>query len=128
MEFYFDGGCKPNPGRMDIGVVCKKLGIAHYEKRGRGTNNQAEWLALIQAVRFARDHGVASVTFIGDSQLVVNQAMGRWQIKNAEMRDLCAEFRNEVAGMDYYVQFVPRERNLAGHLIEAQEGTLVNAR
>ena len=54
LKLFFDGGCRPNPGRIEIGVVVR--GVTHIlDDCGHGTNSDAEWLAAIHALRIARE-------------------------------------------------------------------------
>ena len=48
IKVYFDGGCRPYPGRMELAVVIH--GQAHIQLEvGRGTSQDAEWLAVLMA-------------------------------------------------------------------------------
>ena len=87
-RIYFDGACLPkNPGGIAcFGVVAvDSNNIRVKEKWGivseHGTNNIAEWNGLIEALKLARKLGWKDVKILGDSQLVVNQFNGLWQIK-----------------------------------------------
>ncbi|EHJ59740.1 ribonuclease HI [Novosphingobium pentaromativorans US6-1] len=73
MKVFFDGGCRPNPGRIEAAVVLR--GRAHlFEDLGHGTNGDAEWLALIQALELTRAMGLTDVELIGDALAIVNRA------------------------------------------------------
>lgn len=75
VKIFFDGGCRPNPGAMEIAVVAR--GRAHILRDiGRGTNDDAEWLALIHAVTVARALGCADYLLLGDAATVIAQANG----------------------------------------------------
>lgn len=75
MKVHFDGGCRPNPGRVEIAVVV--AGICYYESDlGIGTNNDAEWLAAIHVLQVASDMSLTDIQLFGDSALVVDQANG----------------------------------------------------
>ena len=41
----------------------------------RATNNGAEWLALIKGLELARDTGIEEMTVIGDSLIVIREAI-----------------------------------------------------
>lgn len=72
-KVFFDGGCRPNPGRMEAAVVVR--GAVHlFDDLGVGTNRDAEWLALIRALELARSLGLAEVELVGDSIDVIKQA------------------------------------------------------
>ena len=48
--FFFDGGCRPNPGRIEA-AVARGGQVWFDDALGEGDNNEAEWLALLMAVR-----------------------------------------------------------------------------
>lgn len=82
---WFDGSCGPtNPGNMGIGAILKVgedvIGTVSAAA-GQGTNNEAEWLALIGLLEKARELEVDELEVRGDSQLVIKQVMGKWKVK-----------------------------------------------
>ena len=99
-EIVFDGGSLGNPGKgygsfeiMSGGEVYK-LGREEYP--GSITNNQAEYMTLIESLKWLADdlgeeRGKATIRIHGDSQLVVNQINGTWKVKNARMIPLVEE-------------------------------------
>lgn len=114
VTFFFDGGCRPNPGPMEVAVVTR--GQTHIrDGLGVGDNNQAEWLALLFAVELALAQGASDALFVGDSTLVVEQARGRWRCRSAHLQPCLEAFAAAVAGIPR-VRFrqLPRSRNLAG--------------
>jgi ribonuclease HI len=121
LKIYFDGGCKPNPGIREVAVVvCSKRPECHHERLNYGTNNEAEWLALLWAIEIAQTHDARNITFIGDSKLVINQALGLWKIKHEPLIPFKEHFvqRKRNLGKINLV-FVRRQFNLAGHHLEA---------
>lgn len=120
MKIYFDGGCKPNPGKMEIAVVIDGAPpLSFHERLAHGTNNEAEWIALLWAMEIALAYQHKKTTFVGDSNLVVNQALGLWRVKHAPLLPYLAEFqllREKFSRVQ--LEFVRREHNLAGHHIE----------
>jgi ribonuclease HI len=75
LKIFFDGGCRPNPGAMEIAVVIG--GQVHIERDiGHGSSMDAEWLALIHALRLDRGLHCADIILLGDSAAVVAQANG----------------------------------------------------
>lgn len=99
-ELVFDGGSIGNPGRAYGSYRWKpKGGRASPAERlafGTGTNNQAEYRALVAGLQRLlgelKLEGVrlASVELEvrGDSRLVINQLSGKWKVKNAVLKDL----------------------------------------
>ena len=113
-KVYFDGGCRPNPGEMAVAVVLR--GIVHHRPAlGIGTNNDAEWFALIHALRIAQDLEAGPFDLLGDSALVVNQANGIWPCRSPELRAHAEMFATLVAiRAPARIRRVPRSQNLAG--------------
>lgn len=126
VKIYFDGGCKPNPGQMEIGVVfVHEDGSekAYYEKLGDGTNNQAEWLALIYGLFRASELGFTEVEMIGDSKNVCMQASGTWKMKpSSKLYSFWQEFK-QIEGdfSSLKVSHVLRHMNLAGIMLEERK-------
>lgn len=113
LKVFFDGGCRPNPGGMEIAVVAG--GQAEILRDvGYGTNTDAEWLALIHALRVARSLGRADVVLLGDSASVVGQANGTAKCRGLAVRHLEAFCELVAAGSAPRVQYVKRGQNLAG--------------
>ena len=104
-EIVFDGGSLGNPGKgygsyeiMSRGEVYR---LSREEFQGTLTNNQAEYMTLIEALAWLSDHlgedrTKATVTIHGDSKLVVNQINGTWKVKNVRMIPLVEQARKLV--------------------------------
>ncbi len=87
---YTDGACLGNPGPMGLGVFLKagdnQLRLSEYA--GIGTNNKAEYLALIKGLKTAIKHGVDELYVYMDSNLVVQQINGNWRVKDEGLKVL----------------------------------------
>jgi ribonuclease HI len=122
MEIYFDGGCAPNPGKMSSCIViCRpneKAEALTMKNLGQGTNNIAEWSALIWAVVWAKDNGIQKCVIIGDSKLAINQAQGLWKINNQVLATLFEQFKQLSQGIELEFRHVLRDSNLAGIYLE----------
>ena len=99
-EIVFDGGALGNPGKGYGSYEITSDGdVTRRQRHDYGdnvTNNQAEYQTLIEALRWLTtalgDAAVAtSVTVNGDSQLVLNQLLGKWKVKNEGLRPLHRE-------------------------------------
>jgi ribonuclease HI len=114
LKIYFDGGCQPNPGKIEIAVVVR--GVTYYfDDIGCGTNNDAEWLALIHALRVAQSLGVAEFILIGDSALVIGQANGIAKCRSGALQRHLDLFKSLTSGHDRVrVRRIGRAQNLAG--------------
>lgn len=122
MIIYFDGGCNPNPGMMETCYVVNGKEVYDRRNFGIGTNNVAEWSALIDALLHCEENGYTNVTIYGDSKLVVNQAMGTWKIKKDEFNLFKSEADRIRSKVKANIVYVPRDKNLAGIYLE--HGTL----
>lgn len=89
---YTDGGSRNNPGPAALGVVVKDATgkiLAHYgEYLGNQTNNYAEYMAIISALKKAHELGATEVDCIADSKLVVEQLRGNWRVKEPTLQKL----------------------------------------
>jgi ribonuclease HI len=75
IKIFFDGGCRPNPGRIEVAVVAR--GVTYFKPDfGRGSSNDAEWLAALHALHVAGELGLQDVQLLGDSAFVIDQANG----------------------------------------------------
>ena len=91
---FFDGACRGNPGPMAIGVVLMENGkrVKELSKRiGIGTNNIAEWRALIEGLKLAKAHGCRELEVRGDSQLIIKQITGQYKVKSDNLVPLFNE-------------------------------------
>lgn len=119
LKVFFDGGCRPNPGPIEVAVVAR--GVAHvFEDGGAGSNSDAEWLALVRALEFCRDHGLEGVELIGDALEVVRQADAA--LRNGHGAQPHAARFLELAGQvrPARIRWIRREQNLAGIALAAR--------
>ncbi len=113
IKIYFDGGCRPNPGKMETAVVTGGAAVV-VRDAGIGSSQDAEWLALIAALRLARDLGLANLILLGDAAGVVAQANGTVRARG-EAAEHLAHFRALAGdGPAPAVRHIKRTQNLAG--------------
>ena len=89
-EGYFDGSAAPNPGQMTIGGYVKRVSdkqkVHVYSiKLGHGTNNEAEYLSLIELCETLEGLGIKNINIYGDSLLVINQVNKVWKARDPRM-------------------------------------------
>lgn len=81
-----DGGCRGNPGPGAIAVLIRDEGKILLKYSGfigkQVTNNIAEYEALIKALELASQFTKDEVTCVLDSELVVNQLLGKYKVKH----------------------------------------------
>jgi ribonuclease HI len=85
LEAYIDGGSRGNPGEAGIGVYFPGV-VRIAEYLGTGTNNFAEYSALLAALRFAVFSRCEELKVFADSELVVKQIKGEYQVRNEAIR------------------------------------------
>lgn len=114
LKIFFDGGCRPNPGRIEVAVVARGQ-VLFFDGLGNGGSSDAEWLALRTALEVARQLGIADFDLLGDSLSIVQQANSRVPCRNAAARDHFDAVRALMAlAMPRRIRWVPRQQNLAG--------------
>jgi ribonuclease HI len=87
LQAYIDGGSRGNPGEAGIGVHFPGV-VRIAEYLGTGTNNFAEYSALLAALRYAVFARCDELQVYADSELVVKQILGEYQVKNENIRPL----------------------------------------
>ncbi len=113
-----DGSSRNNPGPAGIGVrvVAQDGTVLREISRfvGIRTNNQAEYLALLQGLEVAREFAGRAVVVRTDSELLHRQLAGSYRVKNAALKPLHARAAKLLAGLPgVRVVHVPREDNAA---------------
>lgn len=120
---HTDGGARGNPGPAGIGFVLAEVGslpILYKEYIGTGTNNQAEYRALLAGVTRAKEEGIQDLTCYLDSELVVKQVRGEYRVKNPDLQALLADIKQILPSFSSVTfEHVPRAKN-------AQADKLVN--
>jgi ribonuclease HI len=94
---YTDGACIKNPGPAGAGfVICDQTGATLTEGSipiGRGTNNIAEYSAVIAALEAAHSLNLTHLVIRSDSELLVKQMNGQYRVKDAQLRRLHMQVR-----------------------------------
>ena len=121
ITIFTDGGAKDNPGPAAIGAVIYKDGekVKEYsEFIGEATNNEAEYKALIFALKkakslFGKDKIKESKLKANtDSELMEKQLNGNYKIKDEKIQPLFLKAWN--LKLDYgqfEIKSIPREKN-----------------
>lgn len=132
---HVDGGARGNPGPAGAGVVIRADdGTLVHEAAyflGRQTNNAAEYLALIRALQRAARCEPQPITLHSDSELLVRQLTGAYQVKSPTLLPLFHEVQLLLLKVTRWsVRHVPREDNLradelANLAMDRQESVLV---
>ncbi len=94
---FADGGSRGNPGPSAAGYVLftdlnkteRVFGEGVF--LGVGTNNQAEYMAIVLGLRKALELGFEEIDVRLDSELAVKQINGQYRVKNAGLQPLYKE-------------------------------------
>jgi ribonuclease HI len=122
-RLFTDGGARGNPGPAAYAYVLEAddgtVLAAHGETIGVATNNIAEYSALVEGLRKARDLHLDELEVVSDSELIVNQMRGSYKVKNEALRELWREaMRLATAFEKVSYKAVRREHNeLADRLV-----------
>ncbi len=113
---YIDGGSRGNPGVAGYGVlVLGENGQTIAELTGHlgiRTNNFAEYSALLAALEFAHSHHFQGLRVFADSELLVKQVKGIYQVKNPGLKSLHTQAKKLISALQSFsIQHVPREKN-----------------
>ena len=115
IQLYIDGACSGNPGQAAIGVVVMNNGQVIKEiseSIGSGTNNIAEYTALIYGLQEAFIMRADTVSVCTDSELLCNQIIGTYKVKNPNLKFLYFLARHLVDGFkSFTIKAIPREKN-----------------
>ncbi len=117
LHLFTDGGSRGNPGQAAIAGILEdpvhgRVLEQFKETIGIETNNVAEYRALIQGLKMAQHYQPNRLICHLDSELIVRQLSGQYQVKMAtlkpyydEIKELSAEFP------DVMFVHIPREDN-----------------
>ncbi len=133
---FTDGASKGNPGPAAVGILVTKGGKAwksYHEDIGIGTNNEAEYQAVILALKKLK-HLIGkknlkseALEFRSDSELMVSQLNHQFKIQNPEIQKKFLEIWNILIDFGP-VRFVhiPRELNkVADSLANGRQRELI---
>ena len=120
LRIFFDGGCRPNPGRIEVAAVAR--GVAHLrDDLGHGSNTDAEWLALIHALEVAQEMGEPDFELVGDARVVVDQANGLARCRSPALQAHLDRFTALAERMPpARIRWIGRAQNLAGIALAAR--------
>ena len=103
---HCDGGARGNPGpsgygaliQDDSGAVLAELS----EFLGLRTNNYAEYSGLLGCLQYALDHHHPRLRVVSDSELMVKQIQGKYQVKSPDLKPLYEEAKRRIAKLEAF--------------------------
>jgi probable phosphoglycerate mutase len=113
---HCDGGARGNPGPAGYGAqIVDDAGntIAELsEFLGFKTNNFAEYSGLLGCLGWALEHGHSRLKVVSDSELMVKQIQGKYQVKSPDLKPLFDEAKRRIAKLDgFQITHALRHKN-----------------
>lgn len=127
VRIFCDGASRGNPGPASFGVAAfrgnedislnrfkndEKTALFTIEQKlGNKTNNEAEYAAIVSALKKCIELSIQSPSLISDSELVIRQLQGRYKVKGENLKPAYAEAMKLMADVKPHLVHVPREKN-----------------
>jgi ribonuclease HI len=99
---------------MGIGIAIYRDGLLVEELSeyiGKGTNNMAEYIAVIKALETAHSMGEMDVHIKSDSQLVIRQLNNEYRVNDLKLKPLKKRIEQLCRGIKVHFEHIPREHN-----------------
>ena len=129
---HTDGACLGNPSPAGAGfVIADQQGVQLAEgciPIGHGTNNIAEYHAVVAGLEKAAELGLTHIIVRSDSELLCKQMWGQYKVKAANLKRLHIQVREAMRKLTKVLfEHVPREKNeradkLAGEAARKAKG------
>lgn len=112
-QCYTDGASRGNPGHSAYAFIIRRgveILLEESDYLGMGTNNTAEYQAILHALRAAEAYREEDVQLYSDSELVIRQITGEYAVRKPHLASFCKEVR-DIARRFRNLSFltVPRE-------------------
>jgi ribonuclease HI len=119
---YSDGTSKGNPGPSGLGLVLttpEGIELAAWgAPLGLATSNVAEYRAAIAGLTRALDLGAREVRLLSDSQLLIWQIKGKYNVHSVGLMPLYEAVLSLLDQFESWsVSYIPRERNERAHTL-----------
>ncbi len=113
---HCDGGARGNPGPAGYGAVVQTADgtiLAELsEFLGIRTNNYAEYSGLLGCLHYALENGYRHLRVVSDSELMVKQILGKYQVKSPDLKPLYDEAKRRIAKLEgFEISHALRHKN-----------------
>jgi probable phosphoglycerate mutase len=113
---HCDGGARGNPGPAGYGALIQTADgsiVAELsEFLGLRTNNFAEYSGLLGCLDFALKNGYPKLRVVSDSELMVKQIQGKYQVKSPDLKPLYDEAKRRIAKLEgFEISHALRHKN-----------------
>lgn len=115
-KLFTDGGSRGNPGK----AACAYFLLDNNDKLvdfggnylNIVTNNFAEYEGLIRGLSLALKLGILDIQVNMDSELIVNQILGKYKIKSVDLLPKSEEVKKLIKQFSSFsINHIPREQN-----------------
>jgi ribonuclease HI len=130
VDVYIDGSSIGNPGKISVGYLIYQDKKPIRQKGvylGIGTNNFAEYMAVIFALQEVLAMGEKECRCFSDSNLLCEQLNGNYKVKNPSLYPLYILARTMISQLTFFeIKHIDREYNKdADRLAREATGFLV---
>jgi ribonuclease HI len=114
---FTDGAARGNPGESGIGFLFKdehgRTINRGYGYIGEGTNNVAEYKALLACLKAAPETKCTRLIVHSDSELLVRQLKGEYKVKDQTLKAYFVKIHRLLAKAPFEmeIQYISREQN-----------------
>ena len=103
---HCDGGARGNPGPSGYGAVLQDehgtIVAELSEYLGLRTNNFAEYSGLLGCLAYALEHNHPRLRVVSDSELMVKQIQGKYQVKSPDLKPLYDEAKRRITHLEAF--------------------------
>ncbi len=111
---FCDGSRRRNK-KSGVGIVVKKEGkIIETKSKSikNGTSNEAEYFAVIESLKIAKEMGIKNVLIRSDSSLVINQINKKWKVRKEHLQVLFDQAYELLKWFDFWeINHIRRGKN-----------------
>ena len=123
-DLFVDGASDLHSGTAGIGgavyIDGKEVTTFSIPLKGK-TNNEAEYLSVIEGIKVAKEINIVNINIFSDSQLVIRQINGQYKLKNNRMKLLNEKVMNELKKMTgWTANHIEREKNKRADALSKQ--------
>ncbi len=111
---YIDGASSGNPGPSGIGILIYKDTEIFYELSkniGYATNNIAEYTALLELLKIAKEKNIKRIKIFSDSELLCRQISGEYKVKNKKLKEIFDEINELRKNVSFELIHTGNENN-----------------
>jgi ribonuclease HI len=126
MDWFTDGGVSIHKKDYSHIAIVNTDGFQFYEKFPEYLPiNQLEATAILKCLQ---DYAQPNDFIFSDSTLAVNCALGKWRVKASHLIPIFNQIKNIILVKKVFLEWIPREQNLAGFLLEEKLNRIIAGR